>query len=80
MAARDELRMCFLFFHWIMAWSGQHLRMEAVCSSLLFHQILSYYEKSIAWFSIRSWAAMKIPDRAIMKRALHGFPSDLGLL
>ncbi|KAI9391301.1 hypothetical protein POPTR_007G067650v4 [Populus trichocarpa] len=62
MAARDELRMFFLFFHWIVAWFGQHLRMETVCS-LLFHQILSYYEKTIAWFSIRSWAIMKIPER-----------------
>jgi hypothetical protein len=32
------------------AWFGQQLRMEAVFSSLLFHQILCY-EKTITWFS-----------------------------
>ncbi|KAJ6916662.1 hypothetical protein NC652_019167 [Populus alba x Populus x berolinensis] len=55
MAARDELRMCFLFFplDYGVA-SGQHLRMEAT---------EQFMKRAIAWFSIRSWGdAMKIPD------------------
>ncbi|KAJ6990579.1 hypothetical protein NC653_018978 [Populus alba x Populus x berolinensis] len=42
---------------------GTQLRFRRHTRVAIMIQILSYYEKSIAWFSIRSWAAMKIPDR-----------------